>query len=545
LNWSTVVRLTSVLYKSYFRAARFGRKSRLSNPLVVVAADIILFTAPFALLMYVLPLIPSEFTGTVRTLAVQAIIVTPVILTSAIILAGILFELGQASGLASSEAVNWLPVSPGEYVMASSFSVELTYSPALFIGLGITIPFALSFGMGSVIPFFILISTVAFIWGAIIVEAVRSIMNRISTSLYKKSGRLGVILRIVLVIVLLAAVQIAFNPYILYIALSGIVEGVNLAWFVPVIWPSVAVVSLLASDAVKATIFGLLSLFFTVLIFEAATQLRAKYWSPIPVTIKVSTSTTYVPREKSMLWLNPVAFMIASKELKSLVRRREMARFLAIPVLLVISSMVPLLTSGANPGTSLSIVRILLLAETSFVLPMMLSSISIGQEGTSVGNLYMLPISADELVNGKLLLPWVMSGAGILAVALLLQFLTPVVLVQFLAAMIAVVFNVIIQGYVGLGAGSRYPSYSVGPRARYLTFTGFLVAFVVGGLVTLAILTPVLLYLATGLTILGVGSTGAVLLTFALTGAIGTALLLLARYYCISGVKRLLSTLEA
>jgi hypothetical protein len=545
LNWSTVFSLTSVLSKSYFRASRFGRRSRLSNPLVLVVSDVALFAVPFALLSYALPLIPSEFSSSVRTLAVQSVIVLPVILTSAVILAGILFELGQVSGLASSEAVNWLPVSPIEYVMASSLSVGFIYSPLLFIGLGVTVPLVLSIGMVSIVPFFILISAIAFIWGAVIVEALRSVTNRISTSLYKKSGRLGVILRIVLVIILLVAVQMAFNPYILYTALSGIVEGVNLAWFVPVIWPSVAVVSFLTSDAIRATIFGLLSLLFTILIFEAATQLRARYWSPVPVTITVSASTVYTPGGRSVLWLDPVAFAIASKELRSLARRREMARFLAIPVLLVVSSVLPVLTSGAAPRNTLSSISLMLLAEVSFILPMMLSSISIGQEGTSVVNLYMLPISVDELVSGKLFLPWIMSGTSVLAVASLFQFLAPVALERFLATMVAAVFNTVIQGYVGLGAGSRYPSYNVGPRARYLTFTGFLVVFVVGGLATFAILTPLPLYLATGLTILGGGPTGGILLTIVLTGAIGTAFILLARYYCLSGIRKLLSTLEA
>jgi hypothetical protein len=544
LNWSTVKSLTSVLYKSYFRAARFGRKSSLSNPLVIVVTDIILFAAPFGLLMYTLPLIPPEFSLTVQTLAIQSLIVTPVILTSAILLAGILFELGQASGLASSEAVNWLPVSPAEYVMASSLSIEFTYSPVLFIALGITIPFALVFGMFSTIPLFIAISLVAYIWGAIIVEAVRSVVNRISTGLYKKSGRLGIILRIVLVIAVLVAVQLAFNPYILYVALSGLTAGVNLAWFIPVIWPSVAMVSLLTSAMLRAVLFGLLSVLFTVLIFEAATQLRAKYWSPIPVTITVSTSTTYVPKGRSLLWLDPIAFAIAFKEFRSLVRRREMSRFLAIPVLIVISSMLPLLTS-AGGSRAISAVSPVLLGEISLVVPMMLSSISVGQEGTSVANLYMLPISADELINGKLVIPWIMSGAGVVTVALLLQFLAPVAMGQFLALLTAVVFNIVIQGYVGLGTGARYPSYNVGPRARFLTFTGFLIVFALGGLVTVGIMIPSILYLVTGLTILGVGATGAVLTTIGLTAAMGVFLLLLARYYCVSGVKQLLSTLEA
>ena len=161
MNWSTVRSLATVLSKSYFRASRFGRRSLLSNPFILVSLDIALFVAPFALLSYVLPLIPPELMSLVRPLAVQSLIVLPVILTSAVILAGILFELGQGSGLASSEAVNWLPVSPGEYVVASSVSLEFIYSPLLFIGLGVTIPLALSIGMLSAVPFFILISALS------------------------------------------------------------------------------------------------------------------------------------------------------------------------------------------------------------------------------------------------------------------------------------------------------------------------------------------------------------------------------------------------
>jgi hypothetical protein len=177
---------------------------------------------------------------------------------------------------------------------------------------------------------------------------------------------------------------------------------------------------------------------------------------------------------------------------------------------------------------------------------MMLSSISIGQEGNSIANIYMLPISADEVVNGKLFLPWIISGVGVLAVALLMQFLAPLATVQFLATLVAVAINIIIQGYVGLGTGSRYPSFNVGPRARYLTVTGFIVAFSVGGLATLAVLTPMILYQATGfLTSLGGGPTGSILLAIILTVAVGALLLALTRQYCMQGVKKLLSSMEA
>ena len=541
MNWSTVKSLATVLFKSYFRASRYGRRSILSNPFVVASLDIVLFAVPFGLLMYALPLVPSDLMNSFRPVAKNSLIVLPVFLTSAVILAGILFELGQAGGLASSEAVNWLPVSPGEYVVASTFSLVFTYSSFLFVSLGVTVPIAVSIGELSAVPFFVFVSILAFFWGAVIVEALRSVMNRISTTLYKKSGRLGVILRIVLVIVLLVAVQTAFNPYILYTALSGIVAGVNLAWFIPIIWPSVAIASFLVSDAVRTTVFALFSLLFTFLIFEAAFRLRARYWSPVPVTISLSTSAVYVPQGKSFLWLDPIAFGVASKEMRSLARRREMARFLAIPVVLVVASLVPTLTSRANPNAGLSGVSLALLAEISFILPMILSSISIGQEGRSIANIYMLPISADELVIGKLFLPWIFSGAGILVIASLLQFLVPVAAGQFLATLIFAAFNMMVQSYLGLGTGSRYPSFDVGPRARYLSFAGFIIAFIMGGFATLAILTPLLLYEGTAL----LTGFGGVLLTIILTAAVGTSLLVLARYYCMQGVKKLFSSMEA
>ncbi|MGD0329763.1 MAG: hypothetical protein ABSB40_04850 [Nitrososphaeria archaeon] len=319
-----------------------------------------------------------------------------------------------------------------------------------------------------------------------------------------------------------------------------------MAWFVPIFWPSVAVASSLVPDAMRATAFTLLSLLFTLLIFEAAARLRAKYWSPVPVTIAVSTSTIYIPKGQSFLWLDPIAFAVAFKELRSLARRREMARFLAIPVILVVASFLPVLTSGVNPGAVLSSAGFVLLGEASLILPLMLSTIAIGQEGRSIANMYMLPISADELVKGKLFLSWIISGVGILAIALLMKFLASVATLPFLVALVAVVFNIFIIGYMGLGTGSRYPNFTVGPRARFLTFTGFIIAFTMGGLTTLATFTPLILYQATGFfTLLGGGSFGSISLTIISTVAIGTIILVLARSYCMRSIEKLLSNMEA
>jgi len=100
------------------------------------------------------------------------------------------------------------------------------------LSLGAIIPLAINAGMTQLVPWLIALSLLSFLWGALIVEILRAVINRISTTVYRRTGRLGIVLRLTLLIVLFVAVQLAFNPYILYYVLAGIVSGISLAWFV-------------------------------------------------------------------------------------------------------------------------------------------------------------------------------------------------------------------------------------------------------------------------------------------------------------------------
>ncbi|MGA1974908.1 MAG: hypothetical protein ABSG92_04665 [Conexivisphaerales archaeon] len=541
----TVVSLAIVLFKSYFRASRAGRRSTFSNPNSIFAIDAVVFVVPFALIWYFLPQAPQEIVTFLAPLTAEAVVGLPVILISGVILAGVLFELGTASGLASSEAVNWLPVTPREYVVASCLSLDFAYSPLLAFGLGAVLPLAAGLGFSSVIPSLVALSFIAFFWGAVIVEAIRSLLNRISMSVNRRSGRLGTILRIVLVIALLVVFQLAFQPTVLYIALSDIVNGVSLAWFVPMVWPSVALVAELSSDLSKTASFLALTALFTVVLFEVSAMLRSKYWSPVPVITAFASSPVYVPQGRSFLWLDPVSYALAIKDLRSLTRRREMSRFLAIPVLLVVVFLLPSLYGGGL-GADATPFSLYLLGEVSTLLPIMLSSISLGQEGRSVANLYMLPMSPDELIMGKLFLPWVFTGAAVAVVASLMQLLFPMPMDQFAVVLVALAFIVFIQAYVGLGTGARHPDFTLGPRARYVTGVGFLVAFAVGALSTLVMFLPLMASMFLSVfSSFGLGSTGTAIADMVLTASVGVVLLLASRAYCRSGVEKFLSDMLA
>lgn len=545
MNRAVVLSLANVLFKSYFRASRPGKKNPFASPLAIVALDVAVFLAPLLLIWYVLPYVPEDLAPLARSAAGQAMIGLPLIITSAFILTGILFELGQGGGLSSSEPVNWLPISPRGYVIASTLSVLTAYSFFLAFGLGATVPLALYYGFGEAVPSLVLLSLIAASWGAVVVEVIRSATNRVSTSVYRRSGKLGVAIRLALLILLLVAVQLAFNPYVLYMVLGGVAGGVGLFWFVPMVWPSVAIIDLLSSRIAEAALFGVGTLAFTYAIFELASRLRERYWSPAQTTIRVSSSTAYLPAGRSLFFLSPVEFAIAAKEFRSFFRRRDMARFLAIPFILLVAVLLPVVVGQGNVRTEVSSVGLLLSAEISFILPIMFSTIAFGQEGKAIANLYVLPISADQLIKGKLFPSLLISIIAVLAATGLMQVLSPLMPLEYLGLVVAVMTVVTVESLFGLGVGSRYPDFTLGPRSRFVTMMGFFLAFFVGGIMAIGLMSPIALHILGILRLGGSSFTAGIVAAIILTCAAGGALSFLSYNYCKKGVQKLLENLEA
>jgi len=540
-----VFNLSSVLFKSYLRASRrSGAAPAYSRPAIMLAIDALVLVLPLASLQYVLPKIPDDLIEFLEPITWQTMVGLPILLTSAIITAGIMFELGQSSGLSSSEAVNWLPVSPREYVAASAISMVTIYSPLFAITIGATLPLALRFGFFHVWPTAMALSALALLLGAFIVEALKASMNRVSISVYRKSGRIGIISRTVLLLVLFIAIQQVFNPYVLYYVLGAVVYGVSLFWFVPAIWPSVAIVDLIGDRVLYAAAFSALSAAFTLLIFEVASSLRKKYWSPTPLSIVIKPSAEYVPHSMALkrFGIDPLEAALAMKDFKALLRRKDMARFLAVPTMMIIAFFLPTMFGGSeytgrSPG-------FFLVTFIPFITSFTLSSISIGQEGKSMVNLCMLPISTKAIIKGKLLPPFAISAIGTAVAIVGFQIIAPMSILSITATILACTFEIIIQGFIGLGIATRYPDFTAGPRSRYVTFTGFLLGLSLGGLTTLAAFMPTAFYILSS-EVQGIPSFHAInfITSLLMTIAIGSFLSYLSYRYCKGGVQNLISNL--
>ncbi len=544
---STISSLSSILFKSYFRAGRPSGFGRYMQPKIMILIDTAVFAAPLLLLQYLLPFFPDELLIAVKPLVWQMLVGLPLLLTSGIIIAGILFELGQGSGTASNEAVNWLPISPREYVAASTISIVAAYSFLLAFSVGMALPLALQFDLIHIWPVTVLFSLLALVLGALIVEVLRAAVNRVSSTVYRRSGKFAIVSRLVLVVVLFVVIQMAFNPYILYYALGILVGGVELAWFIPMVWPSVAITNLIQLNLSAAAIFSALSFIFVFTIFFSASYLRQRYWSPAPISIVIESSTNYAAHTPSVLGLGftPQEAAIALKEFRALLRRKDLARFIAIPILFIISLTAPTLFSpsdstGRSPG-------FFLMAMIPYMTTLMLSSITIGQEGKAVVNLRMLPIKAGSLIKGKLLPTWIISVAATLAVTIIFQVVSPMPFPTAAAAIIASMLVVETESFIGLGVGVRYPDFTISTRSRYITFTGFIIGFVLGGIAALATFAPIMLNIITTGGIRGPAAPfPPISLTVALpaTLLIGSILSYLAYIYCKRGVEKFLTNLD-
>ncbi len=154
-----------------------------------------------ALLAYALlssGIMPTEIQNVVREIESQALSGIPTILAFSVILFGILSEISQPMQSMSTDLVNWLPISPGEYVAGSTLSLSYTYSFMLSFLLGVTLGPAVLFNMVPVWGVAAAMALLSLFTGASVVELLRALTNRISSSFYRKSGRSGIFVRLAL-----------------------------------------------------------------------------------------------------------------------------------------------------------------------------------------------------------------------------------------------------------------------------------------------------------------------------------------------------------
>jgi hypothetical protein len=430
----------------------------------------------------------------VKAIEYEALSGIPVGNTFAIILFGIGAEVSQPIQSANTDLVNWLPISPTDYVAGSVLSLSYTYSFIPAFLLGSTLGLAVQFGYTWFWLETAVMSGISSLIGASAIELLRALTNRISSSFYKKSGQSGIFLRLMVTVATLVFFEVLFSGRMILFLLQSTTRVVETGWFLPFVWPSLVIIAAYERNVFGSVVYAFISVVFATSLYVLATISRARYWTPVPVSIRF-TRKPLMRTSIKFPWSDSAEAAILRKDLRSLIRRREMARFLAIPILLIVSmgaSLIPL-SGGSFPERAQLFATIPLYLIPTAAICGLFSMTSIGQEGPAVLNLYIAPIQARQLLRPKLALTVALGlifGAALLSVmSIFLRIVAHNNMVLFSLGVV----TVLEESALGLYFGAKFPDFRETIRSRYVSVWGSIVGTILGTFILLLTASPVLL----------------------------------------------------
>ncbi|MEN3035194.1 MAG: hypothetical protein ABC537_02715 [Candidatus Methanosuratincola sp.] len=503
MRWSRVNAILLILLLSQTRGRGGRSRGLLSKPTGLVLLAAIVFAASFSIAYALLGIVPEPEIAYLRALSVQLLSSVPLIALSLVVLYGILFVIGDNAQYASSEMVNYMPISSSEYVLASSVSTVLSYCYVVAAVFGVSLALALRFGLMDAWAVSSLLAVFCAVMGGFISEIIKSVVNRVSSTFSKKGGRTAIFSRAVLIVLVLALSQVFFNPGILFRVLESIAPRIQELWFVPLVWPSIVVAEASAGDFASAAFFSAVTLLFGGALMLSAVAVRSRYWVPLPVAIRISHSDLGrlgkllgLVGSFGSLFLTQAELAVIAKDFRSLARRKEMVRFWSIPLVM----MMPLfLTMGPMDRYELyGYAGIFSLMGTG-VFGLFLSAMSIGQEGRALWRIFASPVCPESYFKAKAILP--LSLSLVLSLAFSGVFSLAFNLGSNAAASLLVLGTAMACASVSIGLyfGSRYPELDEKPRSSYISGTGLLLSMLVLGVAGLISALPVILYIFMGI----------------------------------------------
>ena len=488
--------LTNILLLSQLRAR--GEKTRQrwwrrSKGLFVL--DMAVFVGTFAFVFSILNIVPNEDLISIETMGIQILASIPIITLSFMVIYGIMFVVGEAAQYSSSEMINFMPITATEYVLASALSTVAMYLFLLTGILGISLAFAIHFGLIGVWAIAAVLSTFFMVVGGFVGEIIRALVNRVSSSFSKRGGRSAIIMRLVLIVFVIAISQIFFNPNILFMVLQSFAPQIHVLWFIPVMWPSIVVLDLLSGNLLTAVTFTALTFLFGFALMGCGVFLRNKYWVPLPVTIKLGGSKGGAYRGTGFfgkIGYSQAESAIVAKDARSLFRRKEMVRFLALPIIMLVPLMLTPGSLAIEEARYSTAAMLSLIGSGMFGL--LLSMVSIGQEGPALWNIFAAPINAKSLFKAKLTVPLLISLVPAIlfpiGISLFLNFRGTIAMPLFTISILMTIVAVLIGSYLG----PKYMDLEERPRNNYVRGMGMFYAFIMAGAVGLICISPLILY---------------------------------------------------
>ncbi len=469
LDLHRVSRITRVLLLSELRSGRSlaDPKSLFGRPAILALLDAAIFAGTFLFAFLALRSLGPSLPSQLLQLAVQLVVIVPLLALGVVLVAGIMFEFSTGSRFSTSDAVNWLPVTPSEYVAASSLAVAFVYSPSVAFVLGATGGLAVALGL---LPTFLLsagLSVVALFEGGTLIEVLRATTQRAAAALSGRRGRVALVLRALLFLLVFLLLELSFNP-VLFLGLLGVISGVtSAATFVPFLWSTQALIYSLVGNLPAAAAFVVGELAFAGFLLYVAAQVRVRLWSPAPAEVRLEAHAFgrghgtlarfgLSGPESSLLW----------KDLVGLVRRREMLPLVVTPLVL---ALVGFLQAGSTPdGAGAGTLTNWWGPFVSGFFALMISTTCLGQERRSIQTLFAYPLSARSLFRAKVtecLLLSSILGIGLDA-AIVGLYRPPAAAEGYL--FLTTLAAILVGTFLGLAVATRFSDFQERPRSQFV-----------------------------------------------------------------------------
>lgn len=495
-----VYRLAWVLVASQLRSGRSG-----SDPTSLWGRPSLLALVDAVALAVVALLADAAANAIARVDAAALAFVAPLLLAflplfalGIVLVAGVMFELSTTTRFSTSDAANWLPLSPVEYVVASASAAAYSYSTILAVGLGVGLGLALVTGLVAAFLLAAVLSVLSLLLGGLLIEMLRASTQRLSTVVARRTGRATLVLRILLFLVVILAFQSAFNPIFLLDLLRGYAGIGPYGALVPLLWAPRSVQAFLDGDLLLSGALAALDLLLIGLAVWAAVGLRVRFWVPVAAELRLEEHRYAAPHPLlRRLGLTPREASLVSKDLKGLVRRRELLPILVTPLVIALfSAFSSVGTGGVGPGSALGVG--ILVAWIPGFFALLLASASFGQERRSIQMLFALPLPPSSVFRAKLavaLLPAVVFGGLFWAIAEGLERLPALGAVVLLAIVLGLAP---IGAFLGLGAAARWSDFQERPRPQFVRPLPMLGMLFLGMALDFGIGLPVLLWAIVG-----------------------------------------------
>jgi hypothetical protein len=414
MNWKTVLLLVSVNRK----AKRTIKESKLRR-----YQENKLFTYSLYVLACSIGIIAGGVIGNFYSSTSQAmqsavldgakyfLITIPTI----VLLYGIVFtQINQVQRIGAKTSVQpmyWFPISWKEHTLASIISslLGLPLQITLFISSALLVA-CIFMGLTALAILTVVALMASLILASATTEVFKTLQVRLLGAVTKGAGRSAIWLRLAFSI---GAMSVFFavyfsvinqvTPALLFEAVAG---GQRMLWFVPYVWPGMALSAFASNLWMETLLFSLASLGFIAAIFYVATYVNTRFGLYQLPALRLS-SGIYMPKQSlfAKIGFSTVEAALIKKEFKTVTRRHELSFFFIFPIsmlMLVFFNILRAPQTSPVPMGGYSFLFVLVTLIPGLMMLPFLGTLLTTLEGSSIWFLFSSPISAKSIAKAKI-----------------------------------------------------------------------------------------------------------------------------------------------